>query len=361
MKPIFTYFKNLCTSIKLLGNDKRLQGMMKADMLLKSLIDDGKVPGLAITILKDGKIVFQKGYGYANIEQKQRIDAQNSVFRIASVSKPIAATALAIMVEDGIIALDASLYDYVPYFPRKSHDFTIRQLASHTAGIRGYRGKEYALNEPYSIKESLAIFKDDDLLFEPGTNFAYNSFDWVLVSLAMQEASGIPFEEYVKNKVLEPLGMERTTPEISGDTYPSSTTFYTKNKLGFRASIPVNNFYKLGGGGFLSTTGDIAKLGQAYLNNEIGDEAIISQFLTSVEIKGNATYYGLGWQVSFDKKGRPFYGHIGNGVGGYSNFFIYPEQQIVIAILINCTDPKVQDKLDEAVDMLLISLEENIV
>jgi len=353
MNPIFTYLKSLFASKQVLGDDDQLQGLVKADMLLKSLIEEKKVPGLAITVIKEGNTIFQRGYGYANIEKQELIDPQKSIFRIASVSKPIAATALAIMIEEGLMDLDASLYDYVPYFPKKKYDFTIRQLASHTAGIRGYKGKEYALNEPYSIKESLTIFKDDDLLFKPGTNFVYNSFDWVLVSLAMQEASGIPFEEYVDDKVLKPLMMMNTCPEIKGKKYSNLTTFYTKNKLGFRESIQVNNFYKLGGGGFLSTTEDIAKLGQAYLNNKIGNETVLSLFLTSEKVKGEATYYGLGWQVSFDEKGRPFYGHVGNGVGGYSNFYVYPEQQMVFAILMNCTGPKIQNELDEVVGLLL--------
>ncbi|NJB70835.1 CubicO group peptidase (beta-lactamase class C family) [Saonia flava] len=359
MNPIFTYLKNLIVSKKILGEDNHLKELVKADILLKDLVDKDKVPGLAITALRDGKTIFQKGYGYANMDTGELIDPQKSIFRIASVSKPIAATALAKMVEEGIIDLNASLYDYVPYFPKKKYDFTIRQLANHTAGIRGYRGKEYALNEAYSIKDSIDIFKEDDLVFQPGTDYLYNSFDWVLVSLAMQEASGIPFEEYVKEKVLKPMGMTNTFSEIKNE-HSNLTTFYTKTKLGFRESISVNNFYKLAGGGFLSTSEDIAKLGQAYLDKKTGDKAILSHFLTSEKIKGKPTYYGLGWQVSFDKTGRPFYGHVGNGVGGYSNFYIYPEEQMVFSILINCTDPKVQPELDEVISTLILNCEELI-
>lgn len=130
------------------------------------------------------------------------------------------------------------------------------------------------------------------------------------------------------------------------------TKFYSKNRLGFRPAIPVNNFYKLAGGGYLSTSADIAKFGQAYLDGTVLSEEISTQFLTSQSVKGKPTYYGLGWQVSEDAKERPFYGHIGNGVGGYSNFFVYPEEQMVFAILLNCTDPKVQDDLDSAVNAL---------
>ncbi|TMM56357.1 beta-lactamase family protein [Maribacter algarum] len=359
------YLKNLFARKRVIGDTTELQGLLKADALLNNLVNASKVPGLGITVLKDGMAVLQKGYGYEDLEHKTPIIPKETIFRIASVSKPIAATALAYIVLDGLIDLDASFYEYVPYYPKKQWDFTIRQLASHTAGVRGYQGTEYGLNKPYSIKESIEIFKDDDLLFEPGTDYLYNSFGWVLISLALQEASGIPFEEYVKEKVLKPLGLVNTFAEChpersrrawnteTASTALSLTIFYSKNRLGFRKAIPVNNFYKLAGGGYLSTTEDIAKFGQAYLDGKILNEEVLSPFLTSETINGNKTYYGLGWQVSKDKKGRNYYGHVGNGVGGYSNFFVYPKQRMVFAILINCTNPNVQEELDEVVDVLM--------
>ncbi len=374
MNPIEKYLKSFFAKQRVIGDDLTLEGLVKADTVLNHLINEKRVPGFSITVLKEGKTLLQKGFGYADLERKIPVDAAKTIFRIASVSKPISATALAHMVFDGIIDLDASFYEYVPYYPKKNWDFTIRQLASHTAGIRGYKGVEYGLNHPYTIKESIAIFKDDDLIFEPGRGYFYNSFDWVLVSLAMQEASGVPFEEYVRQKVLHPLGLENTFAECHpkrsrgfGDTPPNEesttfsdgqnkidqTKFYSKNRLGFRTAIPVNNFYKLAGGGYLSTSADIAKFGQAFLDGAILPKDIRSQFLTSQIVKGKPTYYGLGWQVSKDAKGRPFYGHVGSGVGCYSNFFVYPEQMMVFAILVNCTDPKVQGELDDVVDALL--------
>lgn len=357
LNPIIKYLKNLLAKKRIIGDNTQLQGLVKADALLNDLVNENKIPGLAITVLKNGKTLLQKGYGYADLESKTLIDPRNAIFRIASVSKPISATALAHMVNDGLIDLDASFCKYVSYYPKKKWDFTIRQLASHTAGVRGYQGTEYGLNKAYSIKESIEIFKDDDLLFEPGTDYLYNSYDWVLISLAMQEASGIPFEEYVKEKVLNPLEMTDTFPEVTERS--RSATFYSKNRLGFRKAIPVNNYYKLAGGGYLSTTEDIAKFGQTYLDGKILNEESLLPFLTSEVVKGNKTYYGLGWQVSEDKKGRPFYGHVGNGVGGYSNFFVYPEEQLVFAILINCTNPNVQEELDEVVDALVSEVKED--
>ena len=355
--PLTKYLKNLFAKKRIIGDDTLLEGLVKADALLNNLINEKKIPGLAILVLKEGKIILQKGYGYADLESKTTIDARKTVFRIASVSKPIAATALAHMVDEGLINLDASFYDYVPYYPKKEWDFSIRQLASHTAGIRGYQGTEYGLNEPYSIKESITIFKDDDLLFEPGTDYLYTSYDWVLISLAMEEVSGIPFETYVQEKVLNPLEMKATFPEKA--VLDKMATFYSKNRLGFRKSIPVNNNYKLAGGGYLSTTEDIIKFGHAYLENKVLNKEFLAPFITSEIINGNKTYYGLGWQASEDKHGRAFYGHVGNGVGGYSNFFIYPEEQMAFAILINCTNPNVQDELDAVVNALISNVKED--
>lgn len=408
MNPILKYIKNLLAKKRVLGDEPSLNGLVAADVLLTDLVKDEKIPGLAITVLKKGRPFFQRGYGFADLENKISINPQTSVFRIASVSKPISATALAHMVAEGLIDLDASFYTYVPYYPKKKYDFTIRQLASHTAGIRGYRGTEYGLNKPYSIRESIELFKDDELLFEPGTDYLYNSFDWVLISLAMQEVSGVSFEEYVEKKVLQPLGMDQTfwpdfdyaqsgqqeeqqsnselieesgqiqfsfdeqdeepNPEAQSISYENNAaparaqsrasdvvTFYSKNRLGFRKAIPVDNFYKLAGGGFLSTTEDITKFGQAYLDGQVLNSELQYEFLTAQKVNGASVYYGLGWQVSEDSEGRLFYGHVGNGVGGYSNFFVYPKEQMVFSILTNCTDPKIQPELDEIIDHLISS------
>jgi CubicO group peptidase (beta-lactamase class C family) len=359
MNPLLKFFNDLFAKRNILGNDPSLEALLEAQRLIDGMVKGGKIPGLALTVVKEGTVLLQKGFGYSDLALKSPINPSSTLFRTASVSKPIAASALAIMVSEKTIDLDASFYKYVPYFPKKEYDFTLRQLASHTAGIRGYRGMEYRLNKPFGIKEGIEVFKGDALLFQPGTDYHYNSYDWVLVSLAMQEASGLPFQDYVKAKVLEPLKMRHTIPEptlqgpISDTAHQTLATFYSKSQGGFRTAVPVNNFFKLAGGGYLSTSEDIAKLGQAYLQGKIADHGVISQFLTAKEVHGISTYYGLGWQVSHDAKGRPCYGHVGNGVGGYSNFFVYPEEQMVFAILVNCTDPKIQEVLDRVMELLI--------
>jgi CubicO group peptidase (beta-lactamase class C family) len=326
---------------------------------LQMLVASKKVPGLSVAIFQKDVLNWQAGFGYSNVEEKLPVYPAESRFRAASVSKPIAACALAVMVSEGLIDLETSFYDYVPYFPPKQYDFNIRQLASHTAGIRGYRGKEFALNRPYSIKDSLEVFQNDPLLFKPGTRFHYNSYGFVLLSLAMQEASGRPFEDYTSEKVLKPLGMTNTIPEkpydqlsTTSDQRPTTNrqaTFYTRSASGFRKASEVDNRFKIAGGGYLTTVQDMVKLGNAVLDEKFYPEAM-SVLLQSQHTDGKNTYYGLGWEVSEDTQGRCFYGHIGNQVGGYSYFRVFPETELIVAVLVNCTNPKIQDILDEIVE-----------
>jgi CubicO group peptidase (beta-lactamase class C family) len=331
-----------------------LHGLDKADVLFHNLVAERKVPGLAVSVFDKREVHLQKGYGFANLESREKIDPKSTVFRIASISKCITGLAFGKMVEEGILGWDDSLYDYEPYFPKKGFDITLRQLASHTAGIRAYKGKEFAMDRDFSIKDSIQVFKNDPLIFQPGHGYLYNSFDFVLLSLAMQEASGIPFPQYVKEKVLMPLGLDSTN--TTEDQQQNAANFYTKRSHCFKPAMPVNNTYKLAGGGFLSTSVDIAKLGQAVLEGKLLKKETYDQLLTSQTVNGKPTYYGLGFQVSQDAAGRSFVGHVGNSVGAYTNLFIYPKEEKVVSILINCTDPKVQKELDEAISCLFEQL-----
>lgn len=318
--------------------------------LLQQTVEQGLVPGVAIRVMHRGRCWLEQGYGLSDLANKTPVKPGNTVFRIASISKPITATALARLVATGRVGLEDPLSAYVPEFPHQG--ITLGQLAAHTAGIRGYRGREALLNRPLGIADSLELFKDDPLLFPPGQGFNYNSFDFVLLSLAMERATGQPFDQLVHQTVLEPLQMRQTVPDTPGSTRPGQAVFYSWGRQGFRTATPVDTRFKLAGGGYLSTVGDICRLGQATLSGEVAPAGVMEAFLRTQQVGGSPTWYGLGWQASQDAAGRPYYGHIGNGIGGYGNFFVYPREELVIAILINCTDPKVQPVLDLVVEAI---------
>ncbi len=334
-------------------------GLELADALLSDLIAREKVPGLSIKALLKGKEWFSGGYGYADLGEQTGVDPEASIFRIASISKPITSCALASLVSDGILDLQEDIRVFVPEFPVSHGRVTLEQLASHTAGIRSYKGKEFALNKPMSISDSLELFIRDPLEFTPGKGYNYTSFDFVLLALAMERAVGKPFHELVLERVLDPLQMEATVVENPGAPLADQVTFYSRTPRGFRESVPVDTRFKLAGGGYLSTVSDVCRLGLGCLDGRAIPKVLESDFLTTMEVDGTSTFYGLGWEVSSDAKGRNFYGHTGNAIGAYSNFKVFPKEQLVLGILINASVPEVQPILDAVIEALHQSIPPN--
>lgn len=304
-----------------------------------------QVPGMAVGLEKQGKSLLCEGFGYADLEKKIPVDPLNHLFRAASISKPITSLGVMRMIDKGVLDLDAPIGTYLQELPADKAELTLRQLLSHTAGIRSYRGKEFALNKEISIQDGLELFLDDPLLFRPGTDYHYNSFDFVLVAAVMEAVGEKNFESLIRDLVLRPLGMESTRSEEAGNDGGSLVQFYSRSATGFRPATPVNNRYKLAGGGFVLTVGDILRLGQAVLDKALVPDALWEEFLTPLVINGKSTYYGLGWEVSRDEKGQAFVGHTGNSVGAHSLFRVYPDKEAIAAFLVNCSNPGVEEEL----------------
>lgn len=334
-------------------------GFEKADRVLKKLVRKNKIPGIAITITKNGSTQYSKGYGYADLEKRTLVDPAITIFRVGSVSKPIAAAGLAKMVANGQLKLSDSIHDCVSYFPKKEFEFTLKQLGGHLAGIRNYKGNEFMNNKPLTIKEGVALFEDDPLLFQPGKGYSYTSYSWNLLSLAMQEVAHKPFEDIVKDEVLIPLGLSNTFPDKQQEVVSKAVFYRKKRRNKFVEASQVNNFFKLAGGGYLSTSEDIAKLGNAYLADEFLSKQVKKEFVTSQKIDDKLTYYGVGWQTSYDHENRPYFGHIGNGLGGYGIFYVYPNESVVVSILMNCSNPNQDKKFHKIIDAVFDELKED--
>lgn len=310
-----------------------------------ALAGDGKFPGLAAGLEKQGRSVLFEGFGYADLENKIPVDPEHSLFRAASISKPITSLGVMRMIDKGMLRLDAPVGDYLPSLPADKAALTLRQLLSHTAGIRSYKGKEFALNRNLSVEEGLELFIDDPLLYTPGTDYHYTSFDFVLIAAIMEQVSHKNFESLIRELVFRPLGMDTARSENPSNPDSDTVKFYSHAASGFKSAPEVDNRYKLAGGGFILTVADVLKLGQAVLDKALVADAIWEEFLSPVYVQGNSTYYGLGWEVSRDEDGREFVGHTGNSVGAHSLFRVYPEQEAIAAFLVNCTNPGIEDQL----------------
>jgi len=314
------------------------------------------IPGMAISVSKKGKLIWSEGFGYSNIETKQKVNPSVTQFRVASISKPITAAALAKLMDDGQLDLDQSIYTYVPDFPKKKYDFTVRQTGGHIAGIRHYNGKEFILNKKMSIVEGLNIFKDSDLKFKPGDEFSYSTYGWNLLSVIIQNASKTEFNTYMNEKIFKPLNMINTTLDLSDQDMPNRTLFYNKTNAGKIVLGPkVSNEHKVAGGGFVSTTEDLIKFGNEIISPNNFSVASINELTKEQHLKnGEGTDYGVGFGVSKTKNDVLKFSHTGGGIGATAFLIIYPKEEIVISILTNLSGLPIRD-LGEQLETIFIN------
>lgn len=309
-----------------------------ARAILHSHMDE--FPGLSVAVGVRGRIVWAEGFGWADIEQRVPV-RPSSKFRVGSVAKPMTAALLALVYQDGEIDLDAPVQRYVPSFPQKEHTITTRQLAGHIAGVRHYQGEERLSSHYYeTILEGLEIFQDDPLLFEPGTQYAYSSYGWNLVSAVIEGATGKPYLTQMEERVFEPLGMRDTSADQNRFIVFDRVRPYVVDEDGRFANAPyVDNSYKWAGGGFVSTAEDLVRFGLAHLESDFLEAATLEMLHTSQKTQdGEETGYGIGWRVGKDEHGRRIIGHGGGSVGGTTTLAIYPEQGLAIAMITNLSN-----------------------
>lgn len=313
----------------------------QARALVRELMTTNRIPGLSISVAEDGELVWSEGFGLADLEQQVPVDPSRTKFRIGSVSKPMTTVGLARLYEEGKVDLDRSIQYYLPDFPRKRDTFTLRQLGGHLAGIRHYRGEEFLSNKYYStVAEGLAMFAQDTLLFPPGTKYSYSSYGFNLISAVMEKAAGRDFLVYMREAVFTPLGLTNTYADNNQAIIPYRSRFYSLYQLtGETVNAPaVDNSYKWAGGGFLSTSEDLVKFGNQLLDNTFLSEETLQEFIRPQRTAaGESTNYGIGFASGRDELGRPWFGHSGGSVGGVTQFLVFPEQRLVIAIVTNAS------------------------
>jgi len=295
------------------------------------------IPGFAIAVAVDGRIVWSEAFGYADLEAKLPATPATQ-FRIGSVSKPLTAAAVAQLVESGKLRLDAPVQRYVPTFPDKGAPITTRLVAGHLAGIRHYRGDEFLLNRRFAtVTEGLTVFQDDSLLFAPGTRYSYSTYGWNLISAVVEGASGEEFLAYMSRHVFGPLGMTSTAPDKNDSLIPNRSRFYERRtRFAFALAPAVDNSVKWAGGGFLSTAEDLVRFGSAHLApGFLKAETLELLFTPQRTATGEATGYGVGWRVARDTLGHRFVSHGGGSVGGTTAFGVDRDSRVVFAVVTN--------------------------
>ena len=327
------------------------QAIHLAEVVVQEFMQENNVPGMSAAVGIGREIVWSEGFGYADLENNVKTTVQTR-FRIGSVSKPVTAAALAILLEQGKLDLDSSIQTYVPTFPKKRWPITVREVAGHLAGIRHYRGQEFLNQKHYdTVLSGLTIFENDTLLFEPQTKFSYSSYGWNLLSAVVEGASGDSFLHFLKVHLFQPLQMQSITAEYPDSLITYRASFYRLDAKGNTLNAPyVDNSYKWAGGGFISGIEDLVTFGLAHLNHTfLKAETVKLLFQSQKTRDGKTTHYGIGWASGTDSKGRKWVGHSGGSIGGRAMLLLYPQKKMVIALLANLGSAKLNPALAEKV------------
>ncbi len=315
----------------------------KIEAAISSLKSRQNIPAISVAIVEDNQIRFQRGYGMADVENLVPAGAL-TVYRIASVAKSITAVAAMQLAEQGKLDLDAPIQKYAPSFPIKNFPITTRQLLGHLSGIRHYKpGEGERTNRYASLTEALSIFKDDPLEHEPGTRFTYSTFGYTLLGVVIEGASGMTFEDYLRERVFKPAGMQHTYVDDLYEIIPNRARGYTPKVFGkfdgnFRNAALIDSSYKIPGGGLVSTAEDLARFAIAVQNGLLLKQETFAQMSKSQKTSdGRETGYGYGWFID-KREGRPPDGSIWHGgvqPGFTSDLWILPEKRFALIILTN--------------------------
>ena len=338
------------------------EAIQRADEIASKTFHTKDFPGMAVAVAYDGVIVWEKGYGFANVEEQTPVDPAQSLFRIGSVSKTLTAAAMARLIEQGKLDLDKEVQQYVAYFPKKKYPLTVRQVAGHIGGIRHYEGSEFMSNVFYpDVRSSMDIFMNDPLLFEPGKKYAYSSYGWNLLSAVIEETAGVPFLTYMQTEVFDRAGMKNTHPELPKQFLEQKVQFYIKDDAGKNQIAPeVDNSYKWAGGGFIGTARDLLLFSEAVYDETLMKEATYKTLVaTQFTMDGKATNYGIGWRTAEDKKSRSWVGHSGGSMGGTTMFLVYPEQKLTVVTMVNLSGAKMNQLAWRMAEQFLTVLEKD--
>lgn len=294
-------------------------------------------PGLSAAVAVDGALVWSGASGLADIENAVPATAE-SVYRIASISKPIAATAIMHLAEQGVLDIDDPIQEYFPPFPEKEYPITVRHLMTHTSGIRHYNEGEFDLKEHFeTVEAGTAIFRDDPLLFEPGTQYSYSTYAYNLLAGMVESVAGQSFDDYLQDNLWGPAGMEATYLEHQGDIVPNRVRQYVKSdEPPLVRNAPFADLsIKWAGGGMIATAPDLVRFALALEAGTIISAETHGRMTTPMELAdGSLSYYGLGWRMAEDEMGL-WISHSGGATGGTTHLLRLPERGLAVALTAN--------------------------
>ncbi len=308
----------------------------KIEELVSTEMSRASVPGVSMTIATKGAIQWSGAFGMADLENLVPMTVNTRV-RLASISKPMTAIAIMQLVEQGKIDLDAPIRKYVPEFPEKPWPVTVRQLMTHTAGIRGYLGNEMSSTDHYTDHVTpMMVFAKDALIFQPGTKYTYSTYGYTVLGAMLEHMTKQRLPDYLRTYVFQPAGMETIGEDSVYTLIPHRSRGYQLLKDGSIANCDLSDTSnKIAGGGLISAASDLVKFAIALTEGKLVKPETLKAMWTATKLPdGSTAPYGIGFEIRQDQ-GMTLYGHTGGQRGTTTNLVILPEQGVIYAYMMN--------------------------
>ena len=361
------------------GTGLSAQQIQAISEIASATLDANHLAGLSIAIAKDNRI-WSAGFGQADLEQHVFVTAQ-SLFRTGSVAKWFTATAAMRLVENGKLDLDAPIQKYCPQFPQKPWPITSRQLLSHMAGIRHNYGDNDEKTDTEADRKALEeliqrerltqytrytdvikpldTFKNDPLLFQPGTKTHYSSLGYRLLGCVLEGAAQTPYRNLMRELVFAPAGMTTITEDDAQAIVLNRVAGYSKRPDGTLIRAAFRDVSEnLPAGGWLSNAEDLVRFVIAFQAGRLVKPATRDAMLKQPKLMDGTPapnpmgdpryYYGIGIMVGPAE--RPAHFHTGGQSGASTLMFWFPDSQIAVALMTNKDGAAIREGLARRIE-----------
>jgi len=313
------------------------------------------VPGASVIVIRNGEVVVRRAFGMADLERHVRATPETD-YRLASVSKQFTAMAIMLLAKDGKLRYDQPIRDFLAELPPATQAVTVRHLLNHTSGLWDYEAlipesRAEQLNDDDVL--SLVASKDS-LSSPPGMAYCYSNSGYVLLGLIVARVSGIPYPDFLRTRIFDPLEMRSSVAHVEGrDTVPRRSYGYSPRAGGFRQTDQSVTSATLGDGGIYSNVGDLARWDKALTDATIIDRTSLTEATTPPVLAGGVRpEYGFGWFVD-QYRGEKRWRHTGETSGFRNAILRFPERKLTIVILTNRSSGEPQAIAERIADRVL--------
>jgi CubicO group peptidase (beta-lactamase class C family) len=295
-------------------------------------------PGVSILVAKDGKAIYSKGSGIANLESDIKA-APKHVFEIGSITKQFTAVAILMLEEQGKLSVEDEITKFIPDYPTQDKTITVHHLLNHTSGIKSYTNMpsfmEFARTDmtPTVLIDN---FKNEQMEFDPGTQFNYNNSGYIVLGHIIEVVSGQSYEDFIQTNIFDKVGMKNSYYGSMTRLIPNRARGYSKTETGYRNADYLSLTLPYAAGSIMSTTADLLKWQNAISANTLIKKSSLEKATNGSTLdSGEEITYGYGWYTG-NINGSASVEHDG-GIFGYSSSGIFlPEENVYVIGLSNC-------------------------